>query len=103
MFYYDDSGRALIDSSAGLWCVNAGHGRSPIADAIAKAARELDYAPNFQFSHPGVFTLAQRIASLAPDGMDHVFFVNSGSETADTSLKIARAYFQKIEIGRAHV
>ncbi|MGH6872561.1 MAG: aminotransferase class III-fold pyridoxal phosphate-dependent enzyme [Rhizomicrobium sp.] len=95
MYYYDDTGRALLDCCAGLWCVNAGHGRKPISDAIAKAAHELDYAPSFQFSHPSAFVLAQRIAAMAPEGMDHVFFVNSGSEACDTALKIARAWFQK--------
>jgi beta-alanine--pyruvate transaminase len=99
MYFYDESGRALLDACAGLWCVNAGHGRKPIADAIAKSARELDFAPTFQFAHPAVFTLAQRIAAMAPDGMDHVFFVNSGSEACDTSLKIARAYFARIGQG----
>lgn len=99
MYYYDEAGRELIDSCAGLWCVNAGHGRKQIADAIATAARELDFAPNFQFAHPSVFTLAQRIAALAPEGLDNVFFVNSGSEATDTALKIARAYFQKIGQG----
>ena len=99
MHYYDESGRALLDCCAGLWCVNAGHGRKPIADAIARAAHELDFAPTFQFAHPAAFTLAQRIAVMAPDGMDHVFFVNSGSEACDTALKIARAYFQKVGQG----
>lgn len=99
MYFYDETGRALLDGCAGLWCVNAGHGRKAIADAIAKSAHELDFAPTFQFAHPAAFTLAQRIAALAPDGMDHVFFVNSGSEAADTALKIARAYFQKIGQG----
>ncbi|MGD0142893.1 MAG: aspartate aminotransferase family protein [Rhizomicrobium sp.] len=99
MYFYDETGRALLDACAGLWCVNAGHGRKPIVDAIRAAAGELDFAPTFQFGHPAAFTLAQRIAALAPEGMDHVFFVNSGSEAADTSLKIARAYFQKIGQG----
>jgi beta-alanine--pyruvate transaminase len=99
MYYYDESGRALLDSCAGLWCVNAGHGRKPIAEAIARAAHELDFAPTFQFAHPTAFTLAQRIAAMAPEGMDHVFFVNSGSEACDAALKIARAYFQKIGQG----
>src|SRR4051794_9164300 len=80
MHYYDESGRALLDACAGLWCVNAGHGRTSIAEAIGQAARELDFAPTFQFAHPLAFAAAQRIASLAPDGLDHVFFVNSGSE-----------------------
>jgi beta-alanine--pyruvate transaminase len=95
MYFYDESGRALLDTCSGLWCVNAGHGRRPIVDAIRKAAGELDFAPTFQFGHPSAFMLAERIASLAPDGLDHVFFVNSGSEAADTALKIARAYAQK--------
>ena len=96
MFYYDDSGRALLDACSGLWCVNAGHGRKPITEAIRKSAGELDFAPTFQFAHPAAFALAERIAALAPEGMDHVFFVNSGSEAADTALKIARAYALKI-------
>ena len=91
MHFYDESGRALLDACSGLWCVNAGHGRAPITDAIRKAAGELDFAPAFQFAHPSAFRLAERIAALAPSGMDHVFFVNSGSEAADTALKIARA------------
>jgi len=95
MHYYDDTGRPLLDACAGLWCVNAGHGRKTIADAIAKAAHELDFAPTFQFAHPAAFELAQRVAQMAPDGMSHVFFVNSGSEAADAALKIARAYHQK--------
>ena len=99
MHYYDQAGRALLDACAGLWCVNAGHGRKPIVEAIRAAAGELDFAPTFQFGHPSAFALAQRIAALAPDGMDHVFFVNSGSEAADAALKIARAYFQKIGQG----
>jgi beta-alanine--pyruvate transaminase len=99
MHYFDETGRALLDACAGLWCVNAGHGRKPIAEAIARSARELDFAPTFQFAHPEAFTLAQRIASLAPDGLDHVFFVNSGSEACDAALKVARAYFQKIGQG----
>src|ERR1700685_1351343 len=95
MYFYDEAGRALLDCCAGLWCVNAGHGRKPIVEAIARAARALDFAPTFQFAHPAAFALAQRIAEMAPEGMDHVFFVNSGSEACDTALKIARAYFQK--------
>ncbi len=99
MYYYDESGRALLDSCAGLWCVNAGHGRVQIADAIARSARELDFAPTFQFAHPDAFALAQRLAALAPEGLDHVFFVNSGSEACDAALKLARAYFQKVGQG----
>ncbi|HEV2653272.1 MAG TPA: aminotransferase class III-fold pyridoxal phosphate-dependent enzyme [Rhizomicrobium sp.] len=95
MHFFDESGRALLDGCSGLWCVNAGHGRKPIVEAIAKAAGELDFAPTFQYAHPAAFALARRVADMAPEGMDHVFFVNSGSEAADTALKIARAYFQR--------
>ena len=77
-----------------MWCTNAGHGRTQISAAIAKQAETLDYAPPFQFGIPQAFELASRIADLAPDGLDHVFFCNSGSEAADTALKIALAYHQ---------
>jgi beta-alanine--pyruvate transaminase len=99
MYFYDEGGRALLDACSGLWCVNAGHNRKPIVEAIRKAAGELDFAPTFQFAHPAAFALAERIAALAPAGMDHVFFVNSGSEAADTALKIARAHAQRIGQG----
>ncbi|MGN6517784.1 MAG: aminotransferase class III-fold pyridoxal phosphate-dependent enzyme, partial [Rhizomicrobium sp.] len=99
MYFYDDKGRKLLDACAGLWCCNAGHGRKQIAEAISKTAHELDFAPTFQFAHSRAFELSQRVAAMAPEGMDHVFFVNSGSEAADTALKIARAYFQKIGQG----
>jgi beta-alanine--pyruvate transaminase len=95
MYFYDDRGRALLDGCSGLWCSNAGHARRPIVEAIARAARDLDYAPTFQFAHAPAFELANRIAALAPDGLDRVFFVNSGSEAADAALKLARAYWQK--------
>jgi beta-alanine--pyruvate transaminase len=93
MYFYDEAGRALLDTCSGLWCVNAGHGRASIAEAVASAARTLDYAPTFQFGHPRAFELAARLAALAPAGLDHVFFVNSGSEAVDAALKIARGYF----------
>ncbi|MGB3272378.1 MAG: aspartate aminotransferase family protein [Xanthobacteraceae bacterium] len=92
MHYITVDGRRLIDAAAGMWCTNAGHGRRSIAEAIAKQAAALDYAPPFQFGHPQSFELASRIAALAPDGLDHVFFCNSGSEAADTALKLALAY-----------
>ena len=95
MYFFDEQGRALLDACSGLWCSNLGHGRKEIADAISNAAYRLDFAPTFQFSHPPAFELANRIAALAPEGMDHVFFVNSGSEAADSALKLARAYWQK--------
>lgn len=92
MFYYTPEGRQVLDGSAGLWCCNAGHGRRPIVDAIKAQAEHLDFAPSFQFAHPRAFELANRIAGLAPGDLDHVFFCNSGSEAADTALKIALAY-----------
>jgi beta-alanine--pyruvate transaminase len=92
MYYETDKGQKILDGLAGLWCVNAGHGRGQIADAIFHSARTLDYVPSFQMSHPMAFEAAGRIAALAPQGLDHVFFSNSGSEAVDTALKIARAY-----------
>src|SRR5260221_7711750 len=92
MFYYDEQGRELLDGLSGLWCSLAGHGRPEIADAIAAQARELDFAPTFQFAHPKVFEAARRLAAMAPGDLDHVFFCNSGSEAADTALKIALGY-----------
>ncbi|HEY7299987.1 MAG TPA: aspartate aminotransferase family protein [Xanthobacteraceae bacterium] len=92
MHYYTPEGRAVLDSSAGLWCTNAGHNRDPIVAAIRAQAVELDYAPAFQFAHPKAFELASRVASLAPGDLDYVFFTNSGSEAVDTALKIALAY-----------
>ncbi|MEA2933556.1 MAG: beta-alanine--pyruvate transaminase [Variibacter sp.] len=92
MHYYTPEGRAVLDGTAGLWCTNAGHNRAPIVEAIQRQAAELDYAPAFQFAHPKSFELASRVASLAPQGLEHVFFTNSGSEAVDTALKIALAY-----------
>src|SRR5215204_6570924 len=92
MHYYTPEGRALLDGTAGLWCTNAGHNRDPIVAAIQNQAAELDYAPAFQFAHPKSFELASRVAALAPQGLEHVFFTNSGSEAVDTALKIALAY-----------
>jgi beta-alanine--pyruvate transaminase len=93
MHYYTPDGRAILDGSAGLWCCNAGHNRDPIVAAIQKQAAELDFAPAFQFGHGTAFTVASRIAELAPGDLDHVFFCNSGSEAVDTALKIALAYW----------
>jgi beta-alanine--pyruvate transaminase len=92
MHYVTPDGRKILDASAGLWCTNAGHNRDPIVKAIQKQAAELDFSPTFQFGHPKAFELAGRIAALAPGDLDHVFFCNSGSEAADTALKIALAY-----------
>jgi beta-alanine--pyruvate transaminase len=100
MYFYDSSGRALLDTCSGLWCVNAGHGRPQISDAIREAAATLDYAPTFQFGHPAAFDIATRIAELAPQELAHVFFVNSGSEAVDAALKIARGYSHRTGNGQ---
>ena len=94
MYYYDPQGRELLDGLAGLWCSLAGHGHKEITSAVAEQMQELDYAPTFQFAHPKVVELAGRLTALAPAKLDHVFFCNSGSEAADTALKIALAYWR---------
>jgi beta-alanine--pyruvate transaminase len=96
MHYYDMTGRAILDGSAGLWCTNAGHCREPIVAAIQKSAAELDFAPTFQYGHPKVFELASRLATMAPGDLNYAFFCNSGSEAADSALKIALAYQRTI-------
>jgi beta-alanine--pyruvate transaminase len=92
MHYYSADGRKLLDAMSGLWCCNAGHCREPITEAIRRQAGRLDYAPSFQASHAPVFHLAARLAKLAPDDLNRVFFCNSGSEAVNTALKIALAY-----------
>jgi len=92
MHYTTDDGRQVLDGTAGLWCCNAGHCRPKITEAIQKQAAELDYAPAFQMGHPIAFELANRLIDMAPDGMEHVFYTNSGSESVETALKIALAY-----------
>jgi beta-alanine--pyruvate transaminase len=94
MHYTTADGRAVLDGTAGLWCVNAGHCRAPIVEAIGAQAARLDYAPGFQMGHPPGFELARMLASLFPGDLDRVFFTNSGSEAVDTALKIALAYHQ---------
>ena len=92
MYYTSADGRQILDGTAGLWCVNAGHCREEIVSAIAKQAGEMDYAPGFQLGHPLAFEAATAVAGLMPAGLDRVFFTNSGSESVDTALKIALAY-----------
>jgi len=92
MHYTTSDGRQVLDGTAGLWCCNAGHCRPKITEAIQKQAAEMDYAPAFQMGHPAAFQLANRLTDISPDGMDHVFFTNSGSESVETALKIALAY-----------
>src|SRR5574341_273279 len=92
MYYTTAEGKQVLDGLATLWCVNAGHGRPRIVEAIRKQAGELDFAGSFSLGDPLAFRLAERIAALAPKGMGRVFFTNSGSEAVDTALKIAVAY-----------
>ena len=92
MYYYTNDNREILDGTAGLWCVNAGHGRREIVEAIQKQAATLDFAPSFQMGHPIAFQAAARLAEMLPAPLDRVFFTNSGSEGADTALKIALAY-----------
>jgi len=92
MYCYTTEGKQLLDAVAGLWCCNAGHCHPKIVEAIKKQAETLDYAMAFQLGHPRVFELANRLVDLAPEGIGYAFFVNSGSEAVDTSLKMALAY-----------
>lgn len=92
MHYKSHDGRTILDGTAGLWCCNAGHNRKKIVEAIQDSAATLDFAPTFQMGHPAAFTLASRLTAIAPDGMGHVFFCNSGSEAVDSALKMALAY-----------
>jgi beta-alanine--pyruvate transaminase len=92
MYYTSDDGREILDGTAGLWCVNAGHCRETIVRAIAEQAAEMDYAPPFQMGHPLGFQLAERLVGMLPRGLERVFYTNSGSEAVDTALKMALAY-----------
>jgi len=92
MYYTDVRGRRILDGTAGLWCVNAGHGRPEIVEAIARQAAQMDYAPGFQMGHPQAFEAASAVARIMPPQLDRIFFTNSGSESVDTALKIALAY-----------
>ncbi|WP_440412059.1 aminotransferase class III-fold pyridoxal phosphate-dependent enzyme [Neorhizobium petrolearium] len=92
MYYQMNNGHRVLDAIAGLWCVNAGHGHPKIVEAIQKQAAQLDFASSFGLGHPLAFEYASRLTSVAPEGLDHVFFTNSGSEATDTALKLALAY-----------
>ena len=92
MHYTTDDGRQVLDGTAGLWCVNAGHARPRIVEAVQKQVAELDYAPAFQMGHPKAFELAARLVNYLPNPIEHAFFTNSGSESVETALKIAIAY-----------
>jgi beta-alanine--pyruvate transaminase len=92
MYYQDQGNREILDGTAGLWCVNAGHGRKTIATAVQQQLETLDYAPTFQMGHPKPFELAQRLTHITPADLNAIFFTNSGSEAVDSALKIAIAY-----------
>jgi len=98
-YYTDALGRKIFDGLSGLWTCGAGHGRPEITEAIYQQAKRLDYSPAFQFGQPKSFELAHRITELTPEGLNRVFFTGSGSESVETALKIARAYWQKKGMG----
>jgi beta-alanine--pyruvate transaminase len=92
MHYTAHDGRRILDGTAGLWCVNAGHGRKPIVEAVQRQVARMDFAPSFQMGHPVAFEAAAKLAAMMPGDLDHIFFTNSGSEAVDSALKIAIAY-----------
>jgi beta-alanine--pyruvate transaminase len=103
MHYVTEDGRKVLDGTSGLWCVNAGHCRPKIVEAIRRQAGTMDYSPAFQMGHPGAFRVAERVAKLAPGDLDRVFYTNSGSEAVDTALKIALAYHRARGEGQRNV
>ena len=98
MYYFTPDGRKVLDGTSGLWCVNAGHRRKPIIEAVSKQVEKLDYAPGFQVGHPLSFEFASRLTGMVKE-YSHVMFTNSGSESVDTALKIALAYQRSIGQG----
>lgn len=94
-YYTDVDGRKIFDGLSGLWTCGAGHSRPEITEAVSRQIKELDYAPAFQFGHPAAFKLAHRITEFMPEGLNRVFFTGSGSESVETALKVARAYWRK--------
>lgn len=99
MYYTAEDKRKILDGTAGLWCCNAGHARHEISEAVASQIHTLDFAPTFQMGHPLPFQFAEALAEIAPEGLNRVFFTNSGSESVDTALKIALAYQRAIGQG----
>jgi beta-alanine--pyruvate transaminase len=93
-YYTDQHGKQIFDGLSGLWCSGLGHGRPELVEAVGKQMATLDYSPGFQFGHPLSFELANKLVEMTPAGLDYVFFTGSGSESADTSLKMARAYWR---------
>ena len=100
VYYWDHKGGKILDGSSGLFCSAAGHCRPEIAEAVHKQLQQMDFAPPFQLGHPAAFELANKISQLTPDGIDHVFFANSGSEAVDTALKLAMAYYRALGEGQ---
>ena len=98
-YYTDSNGRKVLDGLSGLWCCGLGHGRQEITDAVSRQIGTMEYSPAFQYAHPLSFELANKITQLMPEGLDRVFFAGSGSECADTSLKMARAYWRAKGMG----
>ena len=94
VWFTDDQGRQILDGHSGLWTSGLGHGHPEVSKAVAHQIETLDFCPPFQYGHPTAFELANRLKALMPDGLDYVFYTNSGSESADTSLKMARAYWR---------
>jgi beta-alanine--pyruvate transaminase len=94
-YYTSADGRRIFDGLSGLWTCGLGHCRREIGEAVSRAVMQLDYAPAFQFGHPDAFRLAERITQFMPEGLDRVFYAGSGSESVETALKIARAYWRK--------
>ena len=94
VWFTDDRGRRILDGHSGLWTSGLGHGHPEVSKAVADQIDQLDFAPPFQFGHPAAFRLADKLRQLMPGDLNYAFFTNSGSESADTSLKMARAYWR---------
>jgi adenosylmethionine-8-amino-7-oxononanoate aminotransferase len=95
-YIYDTNGKRYLDGLAGLFVVQAGHGRAELANAAAKQAAELAYFPIWSYAHPTAIELAQRLAGLAPGTLNRVFFTTGGSEAVESAWKLARAYFRRV-------
>src|SRR5581483_2768542 len=101
-YVFDEHGKRYLDGLSGLFCVNAGHGRTEIGEAMARQVAELDFVTNWSYAHPRAIELAARIASLAPGDLNRVFFTSGGSESVESAIKLARAYFRLTGRGQKH-
>src|SRR5436305_9414955 len=101
-YVYDEHGTRYLDGLSALFCVNIGHGRAAIAQAGADQARELGFFTNWSYAHPQAIRLAARIAGLAPENINRVFFTSGGSEAVESALKLARQYFHLLGRGTKH-